>query len=269
MAERRFGTSAQRFAQGWNSVGARSNSLAGASVAIDDVWAYHNNPGALATIKSLTIGAYYETRFLTKELQTQSLAAAIPLKKGVISIGGQFYGYENYRNTRAGIGYSLQLADKIAAGIQSNIQQLKLGGNYGSSTNATVEAGILANVSEKWAIGASVMNLGRSRIGNLEDRYTSVLRLGVNYKPSSKVNFLAEIEKQVIHTISFKGAVEYIPTENFFIRIGAHTAATELAFGIGYKKSGFSIDLGSRYNQTLGWTPHFGLTYQVQKNEQK
>ncbi|WP_343605885.1 type IX secretion system membrane protein PorP/SprF [Fluviicola sp.] len=255
------------FSQGWNPVGARSASLANTSVCLDDVWAYHHNPGAAASIKNLSIGAYYESRFLTRELQTQALAAAIPLKVGVITVGAQFFGYEQFRNTRAGAGYSLKFTDFLQVGVQGNIQTLRLGGNYGSTTSGTIEAGLLAKVSEKWSIGFSVMNIGRQQINPLTDRFATVLRAGCSYKPSKKVSIYAEVEKQVMTKISFRGALEYQPTKPFFIRLGAQSAPVEFALGFGYQVAGFSIDLGSKYHQTLGWTPNFGLNYQFKKHE--
>ncbi|MDR0801824.1 hypothetical protein [Fluviicola sp.] len=255
------------FSQGWNPVGARSVSLANTSVCLNDVWAYHHNPGATASIQEISIGTYYESRFLTKELQTQALALAIPLKVGVISAGAQFFGYEQFRNIRTGLGYSMKFTDFLQVGIQGNIQTLRLGGNYGSTTSGTVEAGLLAKISEKWSIGISVMNIGRQRINPLSDWFVTVLRAGCQYKPSKKVSILAEVEKQVITKISFRGAVEYQPAKSFFIRLGAQSAPIEFALGFGYRISGFSIDLGSKYHQTLGWTPHFGLNYQFRKHE--
>lgn len=255
--------------QGWNPVGSRAVSLSNASVCLDDVWAYHHNPGATASIKTISIGAYYETRFLTKELQTQALAVAIPLKVGVISAGGQFFGYQQYRNTRAGLGYSMKFTDFLQVGVQGNIQTLRLGGNYGSTISGTVEAGILAKISEKWSVGVSVMNIGRQRINPITDRFTTVMRGGCHYRPSKKVSIFAEVEKQVITKISFKGAIEYQPVQSLYIRFGAQSAPMEFALGLGYKVSGFSIDLGSKYHQTLGWSPNFGLNYQFKEHEKK
>ncbi|MNJ97394.1 hypothetical protein D3C87_151390 [compost metagenome] len=257
------------FSQGWNPVGARSVALANASVCLDDVWAYHHNPGAAASIRTISIGAYYETRFLTKELQTQALTFAIPLKVGVISAGAQFFGYEQYRNTRAGLGYSMKFTDFLQLGVQGNIQTLRLGGNYGSTISGTIEAGLLAKVSEKWSIGISVMNIGRQRINPVNDRFATIMRVGCQYKPSKKVSIFAEVEKQIITKISFKGAVEYQPVKPLYIRIGAQSAPMEFSLGFGYKVSGFSIDLGSKYHQTLGWSPNIGLNYQLKEHEKK
>lgn len=260
-------TTFQGFGQGWNPVGARSASLANTSVCLDDVWAYHHNPGAAASIQQISVGAYYESRFLTRELQTQALAAAIPLKVGVITAGAQFFGYEQYRNTRAGVGYSMKFTDFLQIGVQGNIQTLRLGGNYGSTTSGTIEAGLLAKVSEKWSIGISVLNIGRQRINPISDRFATVLRAGCRYQPSKKVSIFAEVEKQVITKISFRGALEYQPVKSFFIRLGAQSAPMEFALGFGYRVAGFSIDLGSKYHQILGWTPNFGLNYQFKKHE--
>lgn len=253
----------QGFSQGWKPVGARAAGLANTSVCLDDVWAYHHNPGALSGIKKFSAGAYYEARFLAKELQTQGVVLAMPLKKGVISVGGQFSGYEQFRHTRAGVGYSLQLNEKIGAGVQANMQQLRFGGNYGSSVSATVEGGILAKISEKWSLGASVLNIGRQRVLPLdEDRFTSVIRIGSNYRPSKKVNVLLEVEKQVIHPISFRGGMEYMPVDMLVIRFGAQSGPTEFALGVGYRKNGFLVDLATKYHPVLGWTPAIGFTYQ-------
>jgi hypothetical protein len=220
-------------------------------------------------IREFSAGAYYEARFLAKELQTQALAVALPLKQGVLSVGSQFYGYEQYRHTRAGLGYGLLLSEKIGAGIQVNMQQLRLGGNYGSATSATVEAGILATVSKKWQVGMSVLNIGRKRISPpREDRFTSVVRIGTHYRPSKKVSVLFETEKQVIHPITFRTGLEYMPVESFAVRFGAQSSPVELAFGCGYRKSDFRIDAGTKYHPVLGWTPNAGLTWQFDRDAQ-
>lgn len=255
------------FSQGWNPVGARSNSLAGASVTLTDVWAVHQNPGAAAQIKSISAGVYYDSRFLTRELQNQAVALAIPLKKGVITGGAQFFGYEQYRHSRYGVGYSLQLTEHFSAGVQGTLQQLKFNSNYGSSINATAEAGFLAKITDKWNIGFSITNIGRQRISSLEDRFNSVMRFGTSFSPSKSVKCIAEVQKDVIFPISFRGALEYKPVDEFSVRLGAQTGPANFAFGFGYEIKALSIDIGTKYHQQLGWSPCFGLNYAFNKND--
>ncbi len=260
-----FGLTNLVFSQGWNPVGARSNSLAGASVTLTDVWAVHQNPGAVAQVKSFSAGVYYDSRFLTKELQTQGLAIAAPLKKGVIMGGAQLFGYKEYKHTRVGLGYAMQLTDHFSAGIQANLQQLRFNENYGSVTSGTAEAGFLAKINEKWDIGFSVMNIGRQKIGGLEDRFNSVMRFGSSFSPSKQVKCIGEVQKDVIYPISFRGAIEYLPVESLVIRVGAQTGPTNFAFGIGYQTSSIQLDLGTKYHQQLGWSPCIGFNYILSK----
>lgn len=256
------------FAQGWNPVGARSQSLANASVCLTDVWAFHHNPGALAYIDKTSVGLSYENRFTLKELQTQGFVVAHPLKKGVLSVGGQFYGYQLYRSTRIGLGYSMLLTEKLAAGVQINYQGLRIS-DYGSQGTLSGEIGLLAKINDEINIGFSIFNANRAKLSSFQDdRYSTYLRLGLSYKLSSKVMLLAEAEKEVQSQIRPKGAIEYEVVKNFKLRLGAAGNPTELTFGIGYAfAKGFQLDAGSAWHQILGWSPHVGLTYGFNKKK--
>jgi hypothetical protein len=254
--------------QGWLPMGARSASLANASVALEDVWAFHHNPGALASIDRFSAGVCYENRFLLRELQSQGMVAAQPLKTGVISIGAQFSGYELYRTQKVGVGYSLKMSEKLSGGVQLNYQGLRLPENYGSRNSVTAEAGVIGSITDEWKIAASVFNIGRSRLSEFaDDRFTTLMRLGTSYKVSDKALFLLEAEKNLEYRLRGKLGVEYKPIEPFFIRFGAATAPVEISFGFGYRYKGFQLDLGSAYHQVLGWSPHFSFTYQSGKRK--
>lgn len=250
-------------AQGWLPMGGRSNSMANATVAIVDPWAFHHNPGALAEVDQISAGVSYENRFLLKELQSQGLVYVHPLKTGVLSIGAQTYGFELYRTYRAGAGYSLKLSEKFYAGVQLNYQGIQLGQNYGSRNTMTAELGILAKITEDWKIGMSVFNLGRAILDDFqEDRFTTLMRLGTSYSFSKKVLVAAEVEKNVDFKMRFKAGLDYEMIDNFFFRAGFATEPIEISFGFGYKIKMIQLDLGSAYHQQLGWSPHFSLTFQ-------
>lgn len=249
-------------AQGWLPMGSRSNSLANASVTISDAWAFHHNPGALGELKTMSVGVSYENRFLLKQLQSQGFVFAQPLKVGVISVGAQLYGYNQFRTQRIGAGYSLKLADFLYAGVQLNYQGLILNENYGSNHSMSAEAGIQAIITPKWKVGISVFNLGRAKLSSYQnDRYTTLMRIGTSYMVSDKVMIMAEAQKNVDFKTDFKGAVEYQAFKNFYLRLGASSAPIDFTFGFGYKWKVISIDLGTAYHQTLGWSPNFSLTY--------
>jgi hypothetical protein len=240
--------------------------MSNASVGLHDVWSYHNNPGALGKIDRLSAGLAYENRFLLRELQSQGLTFAIPLKVGVLSVGGLSYGYSQFRSTKAGVGYSLPLSERFYAGVQLNYQGIRLSQNYGNANTVTAEAGLFAEVTENWSMGFSVFNLSRTRLSEFQDdRLTTVMRLGTAYNFSKKLLVSAEFEKSIEYDLRFKSGVEYQILSDFYFRGGIATAPVEFSFGTGYDFGAIQLDLGTAYDLILGWSPHFSLTYQVKK----
>ena len=205
-------------------MGGRANSMANAMVAVIDPWSFHHNPGALGFQKTISGGLSYENRFLLKELQSQGAVYVQPLKKGVFSIGAQLYGYEMYKSTRAGLGYSMLLAENFSVGIQLNYLGLQLREQYGSLHTVTAELGLLYKISEKWRIGASVFNLGRTKLSDYQnERYGTTMRLGTSYSLSEKVLIAIEAEKNINYLLSTKIGMEYHPRNKCFVRGGLYT----------------------------------------------
>jgi len=253
------------FAQGWQPMSSRSMSLANATVALEDVWAYHHNPASIANLKKVEFGVSYENRFLLKELQSQGLVVALPMKRGVVSIGSQSFGYNQFRTYRTGLGYSMKLSELLSVGVQLNHHFVRINPAYGNHQTVTAEVGALARVNDKWSFAFSIFNITRNKIADFaEDRYATIMRLGTKYSVSDKVLFLAEIEKNVEYKLRGKTGIEYIPLENMYVRGGFATAPIEFSFGIGYAFLGkYKVDLGSSYHQILGWSPNFSFSMQL------
>ena len=253
------------FAQGWQPMGSRSMSMANASAALNDVWAYHHNPAALTGIKKVAFGVSYENRYLLRELQSQGFVVAYPLKRSVISFGGQTFGYNNFRTYRTGLGYSMELTDFLSLGVQMNYNLVRLPQAYGKNQTVTGEVGVMAKITENWHVGFSIFNISRNKLSSFqEDRYTTMLRLATRYHVSNKVLIVGEAEKNVEFPIRFKTGVEYNPMENLYVRGGFATAPIEFCFGLGYHWKGiYKLDVGSAYQQILGWSPNVSFTVQL------
>jgi hypothetical protein len=252
--------------QAWNPVGAKSASMANASVATADAWSFHHNPGAAGALTTRSVAVFYENRFLLKELQTQGVVINQPLKRGVISFGAQFFGYSVYRTYRAGIGYAMPLSERLYAGVQLNYLGLQLTEAYGSRHGVSGEIGLYAKLTERWKLGIAVFNLGRMKLADFQDdRFTTLMRLGTSYSFSEKITVAAEAEKNLDYPIRGKFGFDYQPIKAFSIRAGVATAPVEITFGFGYNWKWLHIDIGSAYQQQLGWSPHFSIAYVGQK----
>ena len=249
--------------QGIYFSGSRSNSLANASVCLEDVYAYHNNPANLSFVKNVSVGLSYENRFLLKELQNQSLAIAIPLKYGVLSIGGNTFGYQDFRTFKSGLGYAMLLSKDLSMGIQMNHQMIRLSEAYGVNQTVTGELGLSYSVNGDWSIGMSVFNIGRNKLSlSPEDRYSTTMRLGTKYELSEKTMLLAEFEKDIEHDLRSKIGIEYLPLKSLAFRGGFATSPIELSFGLGWLISEkYTLDFGTQFHQLLGWSPHISFKY--------
>lgn len=249
-------------AQGWMPQGARSAGLGGSSVTLVDAFAFHHNPGALGFLEEGAVGVSYETRFLLRELQSQSIAVAQPLKTGVLSFGGQFYGYETFRTNRIGVGYSMKLSDNLAVGVQLNYLSLRLDPFYGIKHSVTGEVGMLATLGEELTFGFSVVNLGRTRLSEFQDdRFSTIMRLGASYKLMEELLFVVELEQEVTYDTRLRAGLEYNPTKRFYFRCGVEGAPMDFSFGTGFKFGNLKLDLATYYSQILGWTPNASLIY--------
>ncbi|PKR80827.1 hypothetical protein CW751_08655 [Brumimicrobium salinarum] len=243
-------------AQGWLSQGARVGAMANNGVTLIDAFSFHHNPGALGFVDKGTAGISYESRYALKELQSQSVAAAVPLKVGVISAGGQFYGYETYRTTRAGLGYSMKLSNKISAGVQINYLSTRLDPYYGVKHGVSAEFGALAKLNDRINLGFSVVNIGRAELSEFKnDRYGTILRLGISYQLLDELLLVGEIEQEINFDTRLRAGIEYHPIDLIYIRAGVQGAPMDFAFGFGLKYQRLKLDLATQYNQVLGWTP--------------
>ena len=80
-----------------NNAGARSAGIGNTSTTIRDTWSVFNNPAATCRLPKISVGLYYENRFLLKQTGYGALAFQMPVhKSGNISIGVSHYGYKYY-----------------------------------------------------------------------------------------------------------------------------------------------------------------------------
>ncbi len=245
---------------------ARALSMSNASVSLNDVWAHVNNPAALVGLKKQNIGISYQNRFSVKEMQTQGLVYAIPLKRMVFSAGSQWYGYQQYRSLKNGLGLAMALSEKVSLGVQLNHHSIRLNENYGKSSNVTGEMGLLVQFTEQIRLGCSVLNIGRTKIAsNSNERLTTLMRLGMQYVISDQIFIVSELEKNVLYPLSVKIGAEYKPSAKICFRGGLSTAPISFSFGVGTQfKSRFQLDFGTAYHQLLGWSPH--ISFQADLN---
>lgn len=246
-----------------NPIGPRSSSLGGSSLIFNDVWCANNNSGALGFKKTFEVGAAYENRFLVKQLATSSFAATLPIKKGCFGVYYSGFGYTLYRENRFGVSYGLNLSEYFSLGIGLNYLQTQQGDVYGRGRALSADIGFVGKLTKKIQVAGHVYNVnGAKMLSYNNERVPSVIRFGVAYLPSEKINILVEAEKSSYKKILFRAGLEYIPVKEFFIRVGACSSPMSASFGLGVNLKGIKLDLSSTYHNILGFSPQAGLAYE-------
>ncbi len=245
-------------------IGGRATGMGNTGLCIADVWAIRFNQAALAEVSSVSFGAAYESRFLLKSLGVQSLAVAIPVKRGTFGLNYTGTGDKLYNESKIGLGYGMKLSEKVNLGIRLNYHSLRLGNNYGRTQNLTFELSVLAKPTNNIQIGFHLFNPSQTKLNEYQnEEIPAIINLGMSYKFSEKVCGNIEIEKDIERPFSIKLGVEYFPADNKFIRAGIITNPSMPTIGFGLVKGEFKIDFSSAFHPILGITPSLGLRYSV------
>jgi hypothetical protein len=257
------------FAQN-STVGGRASALGGASVTLSDVYSAQNNQAGLGFVKNAAVGAYYENRFLVKQLSYSSFTAALPIKKGAFGITYTGFGYSAFRQSKFGVGYGMKLSENFSAGVGLNYLSYTIGDIYGKASAFAVEFGLQGKLSKQVVVAAHIYNPNRAKITDYNnEKIPSQLKFGIQYTFSRQLLVLVEAEKASYTNINFKGGIEYAPAKEFYLRAGMNSYPTQAAFGIGVKLQGLKFDLSSSYHNILGFTPQVGLSYVFGKEKEE
>jgi len=245
-----------------NPVGARAAALGGASITLSDVFSAQNNQAGLGFLKKASLGAYYENRFLLKQLSYSSFVGALPIKKGTFGLTYTGFGYSAYKQSKLGLAYGIALSENFTAGVQMNYLSYRIGDIYGKTSAFTVELGLQGKLSKNVIVAAHVYNPNRAKITDYNnEKLPSQLRFGIQYIFSEKLIAVAEAEKSSYNAVNFKGGIEYSPAKEFYLRAGATSNPAQASFGVGLNVSSLKFDLSSAYHNVLGFSPQVGLSY--------
>jgi hypothetical protein len=247
--------------------GARSSSLATASVSLTDIWSSFNNQAGLAWLKTPELGFHYENKFLVKEYALQAGAIALPFRPGTGSLNYRYFGYSKYHEAKIGLAFARKLHRSFSAGVQINYHQTFLAEGYGSYHAVTAELGVMYTPSENLFIGAHVFNPNRAKSNAIREEYIpTIFRIGAGYTILNKATLLFETEKNIDREPVFKGGLEITALKNLDFRFGFGSDYIEYTFGLGYHSRRFSFDLAFSHHYILGFTPHASFNVKLGRN---
>lgn len=248
-------------------IGGREAGVSNASVCFSDVWAVHYNQAGLAYLKDISVGIYYDNRFMVNNMSMKAAAIALPTKNlGVFGISLGYFGYSLYNEQKIGLAYARTFGKKFSAGVQLDYLGVHIGEDYGAKNNFAAEAGIQYEIIKNLKMGAHIYNLNRAIIsGYNNERIPTIMKLGLSYNFSEKVLVSAESEKDVEFSPIFKAGIEYHMLKMIFLRLGVSTNPAKNTFGLGLDLKGIKFDFAFSRHDALGWTPMVSMVYDFNK----
>jgi hypothetical protein len=243
--------------------GAKFNSLANASVALNGMWAVQNNQAGLLNLTGISFSVDYKNLYTIKELSIKSGTIAIPLKGNVFALSFNEFGYDLYKEQEFGIAYARKILPKFNAGLRINLQTLMIP-EYGKAKAATVEGGFQYLLTKKTVIGTHLFNPNHSQYDNdLSNSIPIRLRSGITHYFSDKVMMCFEVEKESSHKPEIKTGLEYQYLNSLFLRGGFSLREIKSYFGIGIHFKKFTLDVSSSSHPVLGFSPQCSLSCEL------
>jgi hypothetical protein len=229
----------------------------------NDVFAIFSNPGGLAQIESMEVGAYYSPApFGMDELKTAYLGCALPLTFGCAGIGFMRYGYELYNISELHLAFGGRYRKKIDYGLSVNCHQLKIQ-NYGSDVNLQINAGFVIKLNEDISWGASILNANQSTVGECHEVLPSVYTTGFMWNPINDGFIFLAIQKESGNVPDFNFGYSYAPIKYITVLSGYSTNPAMFSAGLSIIYNSIEFDYALTHHNELGYSHHISVIVNI------
>ena len=241
-------------------MGARAHGLGYASSTLSDEWALFNNAGGLAKVKRRVASA---TCNLNPSLPFAKKIAAVftsPLKHGTAAFGLFKFGDDLYNEQIITAGFANQVGI-TSIGIKANYIQYHAEG-IGTKNVFSISAGGITELGSHIKIGIHILNVNQPILSRAEgERLPTIMIAGISFTPTDHLLVVAEIEKDLEYTPTWKAGIEYSPFTKFFFRTGFNLKPSTTFFGAGFHTKKFHIDYAIECSSVIQSSHQASISY--------
>ncbi len=249
-------------------IGGRAAAMGGSSVASQGLWAMQNNPAGMANLDKISLGLYYENRWMLPETAYKCGAFALPTKFGTLGVSFNQFGSSKYNENKFGLAYAKDFGRYLQIGLQLDYLLLKIGNDYGKFNAVTFELGIQSHVTDKLTLGTYIFNPVNFSFEQTlnHEKIPIVMRFGMAYQFTKDFICQCEIEKNTERNgVSLRGGLEYEAVKNLYIRAGVHTNPGILSFGLGYAIRFAQVNVAAQLHNEFGASIQIGMIFSIGK----
>ncbi len=225
----------------------------------DDVFSIFSNPGGLARIKSIEVGAYYSpSPFGLDELQTSYVGCTVPTNFGVGGIGFMHYGYELYSINEVHAAFGRQYGSKLYYGLSLNYHHVSIE-NYGSASAILINAGFVSMLSEDISWGSAILNINQGRLGESNETLPSLYTTGFSWNPFNSCYLFLSLQKETGIQPSVNFGYSYSPIDNITLLSGYSTNPAVFSAGFSISYNFLEFDYAMTHHGELGYSHQISL----------
>lgn len=242
--------------------GARSTAMGDLKLGLSDLFSAMNNQAMLPEIRKFTVGINVRNQYQIKNLNTATLAVAIPIGKGTSAINFTTYGYQLYRENKFSLLYAMTLSPAFSLGIGLNYHSLRLGEGLGMEYSFYPDIGLSYKPTDKLNIGIQFQNITLSKkVKQLNELWPVTGRLGLIYFINDKLLIGIQGNVYTNRPLEINSGLEYTFSDHFSFRFGFASQPARASLGIGFRFQSFQIDLASSYQSNIGFIPSINLIF--------
>ncbi|TAH18492.1 MAG: hypothetical protein EAZ08_11415 [Cytophagales bacterium] len=247
----------------------RASGMGNAAVTLHDEWSVFNNIGGLAWIEKPSAFTSFDNRYGMTGFSTVTAGVVTPTKFGMAGgLSISQFGGDAYRETNLSIGISHKISN-VSIGLRANYFQLAIEG-LGTRRMMTFEFGGVMKLTETVWLGAHIYNFNQAKIADFQDeRLPVVMKAGLSYRPTEKLIFNLETEKDIAFPQTFKAGLEYKILTSLALRTGISTKPFVSSYGFSFAFYAFEVVYSLNTHPQLQPSHHLALAYQFRKLKKK
>lgn len=241
---------------------ARSRAIGGAISVYGFSPLQGENPANPVRQTHLLVAAGHAIPFFVSETGISSLECILPVNPGAFHCKWSTQGLPGFRNFSWRSGYSMNLSDRLTAGIAFNYLNTLIPNEWNYLWTIGLSAGIIYELSESTRLGGCIINpVSFGNYSSYGPLFPSTVAAGIAHIFYEKSILLTEVSSDTDGGLQFKSGIEYAPLPSLIFRIGYRTKYSTLSFGTGIRKERVTVDISFEWSSLAGVTPAILLTY--------
>ena len=244
-----------------NSGGPRAAAMAGAAAALSDDLYAEQNPASLAGASSGALLVSATQLYGLRQLRLAQALVVVPVLGGTTAAAATTFGYDDYRENTASIGYAAEFKTgsvrPIAFGIRLRWYSVRING-YGAASVPTFSAGIIIPATPAISLGLAASNLYVLPLELARDVERS-MHVGIVFHGTDRFAVAVDARKSTTSPADFLVGMELRPVPPIALRAGFATNPERITAGAGFRSAAVFADVAAEKHAILGWSPTVAL----------